>query len=101
VSVYVNRVFSATPLFTHHKRDRTWRWSSACHLFADSVEELHAMARALNINKRGFHRRVELPHYLLTTSKRAQAIELGAIEMEISAFYRQQREKGREQHGRA
>ena len=60
-------------------RERADRWS---HLLADDPEELHAMAAALGIPRRGFqrHRRSEaLNHYDLPESLRLRAIELGAV----------------------
>ena len=60
-------------------RGRADRWS---HLLADDPEELHAMADALGIPRRGYqvHRRsAALNHYDLPDSLRAQAIALGAV----------------------
>ena len=60
-------------------RDRTDRWS---HLLADDPEELHAMAAALGIPRRGFqrHRRsAALNHYDVPEALRSQAISLGAV----------------------
>ena len=60
-------------------RGRAERWS---HLLADDPDELHAMAAALGIPRRGYqvHRRsAALNHYDLPESLRAQAIALGAV----------------------
>ena len=60
-------------------RDRTDRWS---HLLADDPEELHAMAAALGIPRRGFqhHRRsAALNHYDVPEALRVEAIALGAV----------------------
>jgi Protein of unknown function (DUF4031) len=60
-------------------RNHTDRWS---HLLADDPEELHAMAAALGIPRRGFqvHRRsTALNHYDLPEALREQAIALGAV----------------------
>ena len=60
-------------------RGRTDRWS---HLLADDPEELHAMAAALGIPRRGFqhHRRsAALNHYDLPEFLRLEAIERGAV----------------------
>ena len=55
------------------------RWS---HLLADDPDELHAMAAALGIQRRGYqvHRRsAALNHYDLPEVLRVKAIELGAV----------------------
>jgi hypothetical protein len=60
-------------------RGRVDRWS---HLLADDPAELHAMADALGIPRRGYqlHRRsAALNHYDLPESLRARAIALGAV----------------------
>jgi hypothetical protein len=78
-------------------RDRTDRWS---HLLADDPEELHAMAAALGIPRRGFqhHRRsAALNHYDVPESLRLQAISLGAVAVtwrEMARLTRQWRRAG-------
>src|SRR6201996_4578124 len=60
-------------------RGRTDRWS---HLLADDPDELHAMAAALGIPRRGYqqHRRsAALNHYDLPETLRRRAIALGAV----------------------
>ena len=60
-------------------RGRADRWS---HLLADDPDELHAMAAALGIPRRGYqrHRRsAALNHYDLPESLRGRAIALGAV----------------------
>jgi hypothetical protein len=60
-------------------RDRPDRWS---HLLADDPEELHALAAALGIPRRGYqeHRRsAALNHYDLPEALRVRAIALGAV----------------------
>ena len=49
-----------------------------CHLLADSVAELHGMARSLGIEPRWFQP-FPYPHYDISVSKRDRAVELGAI----------------------
>jgi hypothetical protein len=54
------------------------RW---CHLTADTIEELEAMARRLNLNPKWIQDAKEVSvHYDLVPSKRSQAIKLGAVE---------------------
>ena len=51
-----------------------------CHMIADSLEELHHMARLLRLRK-FFQDKPGKPHYDLGENKRAKAIELGAKEI--------------------
>lgn len=55
------------------------KWNGGGHLLASSLEELHAMARELGLKRAWFQDR-RYPHYDLTASKRALAIQAGAIE---------------------
>jgi hypothetical protein len=65
-------------------RTRQWPFGLACHMVADTLEELHAMARQLRLKPEWFqasppHR---VPHYDLTAHKRSQAIACGAVDDE-------------------
>lgn len=48
-----------------------------CHMLADTVDELHAMADAIGVARRWF----QGDHYDVCLSKRAKAVELGAVEV--------------------
>lgn len=54
-----------------------------CHMVADSLAELHAMADALGLARRWFQcpPRVRLPHYDVSLAFRARAVRLGALEI--------------------
>ena len=52
-----------------------------CHLMADTVEELHAMADKIGIQRKWFQNK-STPHYDICKSKRAAAILNGAIEID-------------------
>jgi hypothetical protein len=54
-----------------------------CHMVADSLVELHAMADALGLARRWFQcpPRVRLPHYDVSLAFRARAVSLGAVEI--------------------
>jgi hypothetical protein len=75
MSVYVD---SMTPC----AKNSRWNYSSSCHMFADSDDELHAMADAIGLKRAWFQNHRLLPHYDLVSSKRAQAVRLGAIEVD-------------------
>lgn len=49
-----------------------------CHMMADSLEELHAMAEAIGLKREWFQNK-GTPHYDVCQAKRAKAIELGAV----------------------
>lgn len=61
-----------------------------CHLVADTPAELHAMADRIGVARRWFQdpktMNVSTPHYDICKSKRALAIEAGAIECERNDF---------------
>ena len=72
MAVYVDPLIPAV-------KSRVWRWSHSAHLFADTLEELHAAAARIGLKKAFFQDREYFPHYDLTANKRARAIGLGVI----------------------
>lgn len=73
--VYVDPLFICV-------RNPKWRWGMSCHLFADTVEELHEFARRLKMNRAWLQvSRRGLIHYDLPPKRREKAVELGAIEL--------------------
>lgn len=72
------------PLFDTRGWSDSWPYPFACHLMADTDEELHALAGRLGL-KRAWHQTRpphSISHYDLTVRKRARAIEYGAFEVE-------------------
>jgi hypothetical protein len=55
-----------------------------CHMIADTDEELHAMASAIGL-KRSWHQKpgTRHSHYDVSLSRRAKAVALGAVEIDI------------------
>lgn len=51
-----------------------------CHMVADTLEELHAMAVKLDVSKH-FQNKAGAPHYDICKANRARAIALGAVEV--------------------
>jgi hypothetical protein len=54
--------------------------NGSCHLLADSLEELHAFAARLGLNRAWFQGK-RLKHYYLSHGIRAVAIRHGALEI--------------------
>jgi hypothetical protein len=73
VAVYVDSAF----IPWRPPRGRLGLWS---HMWADSVEELHAFARRLGLRREWFQNKPSLPHYDVTKTVRARALKLGAVE---------------------
>jgi hypothetical protein len=51
---------------------------SLCHLLADSLDELHAMAARIGLERNLFNLDM-IPHYDLSRGKRLEAIAEGAV----------------------
>lgn len=49
-----------------------------CHLIADTLEELHAMADRIGIDRKHYQSEASFPHYDICKSKRILAVEAGA-----------------------
>ena len=57
-----------------------------CHLFADRLEDLHAMADRIGVQRRWFQNKPGFPHYDICKAKRALAVAGGAIEVDRRQF---------------
>jgi hypothetical protein len=59
-----------------------------CHMIADTPDELHAMADAIRVARRWFQvpPRASFWHYDICKSRRALAVERGAIECDRAAL---------------
>lgn len=84
MTVYVGDLFN-TP------KTRTWPYAQASHMFADSIDELHAFAARLGL-KRTWAQLRRVPHYDLTVGKRLSALALGAmtVSRQVEADYGKQ-----------
>lgn len=65
------------------------------HMVGDSIDELHEMARTLDLPSTCFLPFAVLPHYQLPASERDAAIARGAIPLEPTAFTRMIEKIGR------
>jgi hypothetical protein len=62
-------------------QSKTWRYSENCHMTADTLEELNAMADRIGLKRSWLQVGHGQPHYDLTRSKRALAVKNGAVEI--------------------
>lgn len=59
----------------------TFKWKDSCHLFADTVEELHIFASLVGMRREWFQDKPSLKHYDLNARRRIVAVARGAIEL--------------------
>lgn len=83
--IYVDSLKECTP-------KKGWRWTSYCHMFADSLEELHEFASKIGMRRNWFQDK-KLPHYDLTAKRRTVAVSLGAIEVPLEWVKNKLRER--------
>lgn len=65
-----------------YPKNRCWPYHEACHLVADTSDELHIFAAKIGLRERWFQNHPRLPHYDLTKSKRVLAVQCGAQEID-------------------
>ncbi|MBK1666540.1 hypothetical protein CKO28_00600 [Rhodovibrio sodomensis] len=59
-----------------------YRGMLMCHMLADSIDELHAMADRLGLKRAWFQNKPgQVPHYDVCWSNRQKAVKLGAVEV--------------------
>ena len=87
MAVYVD------PLY-HHGGSKNFPWTHSCHMYADTLDELHAMASKIGMRQSWFQDNPKLPHYDLVGERRKKAVTLGAVEVsfrEMVKFMRNRR----------
>lgn len=88
MSVYVDDMITCL-------RNKNWPYSKACHLVADSVEQLRVFALGLGL-KPTWYQPKTIPHFDLTASMRRKAIRYGALPIsreEFAKFIRKHRQR--------
>jgi len=75
MTVYVDDLMTCVPT-------PRWLHRSSCHLMADSEEELSAFADRMGL-RREWKQGGSVPHYDLTPNKRKQAVQQGAVEVDM------------------
>lgn len=73
MTVYVDPIVTIEPKGEAARHGNRW-----CHMYADTLEELHEMAAKIGMRREWFQDKPSLAHYDLTPPKRAQAIKAGA-----------------------
>jgi hypothetical protein len=68
------------PIYVDQARN-PFRGMLMCHMVADTLDELHAMAAAIGMPRRAYQPR-SFPHYDVPLDRRARALALGAIEVD-------------------
>lgn len=53
-----------------------------CHMVADTLDELHAMADRIGMKREWFQGDASTPHYDVSLTRRAAAITAGAVEVD-------------------
>lgn len=53
-----------------------------CHMVADTLDELHAMATRIGMKREWFQGEASTPHYDVSLTRRAAAIAAGAVEVD-------------------
>ena len=72
--------------------NKNWKWPTACHMIADTEEELHRRARNIGLKRSWFQKKNnQIPHYDLVETKRKKAIALGTIPITTKEFVRRMR----------
>lgn len=88
VTVYVDELADSTP---YRAAGARWRFKQFCHLWADSVEELHEFAARIGMRREWFQPHRLLPHYDLTATRRREAIRQGAQPTSVADHLRRLR----------
>ncbi len=76
---------------------RCFQGVKSCHMYADTLNELHTMAAKIGLKRSWFQTQSIVMHYDLVPSKRAHAIKLGAIEQDRHQCVAKWREIGARQ----
>lgn len=74
---------------------RQWKWPTSSHMFADSLDELHAFAKRIGLRREWFQlSHGSFPHYDLNEWRRAKAVSAGVIELDRRVAVEMWRDRG-------
>jgi len=91
--VYVDQLQECPPQDPANKK---WKYSHYCHLWADTIEELHQFAGSIKLKKAWFQDLPGFPHYDLTLRMRGAALANGALSAgrrELFDFVKRERQR--------
>ena len=57
-----------------------------CHMIADTEDELHSMAEKIGMRREWYQADASTPHYDVSLSRKALAIQAGAVVLERREF---------------
>jgi len=86
VTVYVDKLTRYPNITGVAKRYGNY-W---CHMWADTLDELHAMADRIYLQRGWFQDRQGFPHYDMVQSRRLAALKAGAVEKSLKDHIREQ-----------
>lgn len=64
----------------------SYRGMRMSHMIADTEQELHQMADRIGVARRHYQKDASTPHYDVCQSKRALAVQAGALECDIRSY---------------
>ena len=74
-------------VYVDRLRDWGWKLGPSCHMIADALDELHAMAAKIGMKRSWFQDENCRPHYDLVASRRRMAVASGAKEVGDEEFF--------------
>ena len=85
MAVYVDNLIPCIP-------NKKQPYKKACHLIADTEEELHAFAKSIGLKRSWYQENSSIDRYDLNASKRVQAVRGGARQLSNKQFVEKMRE---------
>ncbi|MEQ1934665.1 MAG: DUF4031 domain-containing protein [Fimbriimonadaceae bacterium] len=79
--IYVDEIVDYADLMPSKRALFARTGSKWCHMRADTLDELHAMAEAIGMKRSWFQDKPGFPHYDLVPKRRALAVKRGAKEI--------------------
>ena len=86
MSVYVDGLRDYGTAWLSARNRSNLQRSASCHMVADTLDELHAMAKAIGLRRDWFQNAASAPHYDLTPRRREAAVKAGAVEVDRAGF---------------
>ena len=78
---------------------KPYRRMLMCHMVADTLDELHAMADKIGVRRQWFQSHASTSHYDICKSKKRLALKYGAVELDRRKFVEVIRRLRRKRNG--